>query len=54
MDHKKTLAIIAAETERAITSKETARETLIAEGIYDVDGNLMPEFGGKPDLNPSP
>ncbi len=42
----KILAAISDETKRATVSKETARAALIAEGIYDAEGKLTPEFGG--------
>jgi hypothetical protein len=44
--NQKILAAIAEETERAVTSKKTARETLIKEGIYTTKGKLRAEFGG--------
>ena len=43
----KLLAIIAEETKRAVASQGTARNTLIAEGIYTKKGKLRVEFGGE-------
>lgn len=43
----KLLAIIAEETARAIESSATARDTLIAEGIYTKKGELRAAFGGR-------
>lgn len=45
--NQKILDAIAEETARAVQSKKTARDTLIAEGIYTVKGKLRVEFGGK-------
>lgn len=44
--NQKILAAIAEQTERAVSSKKTARETLIGEGIYTAKGQLRAEFGG--------
>lgn len=32
---------------RSTVDRDTARRSLIDEGIYTEDGNLAPEFGGK-------
>lgn len=32
---------------RSTVDRETARQSLIDEGIYTQDGELAPEFGGK-------
>lgn len=45
--NQKILEAIAEETERAVSSKKVARETLIAEGIYTTKGKLRVEFGGE-------
>lgn len=45
--NRKIIEGIEAETERALVSKEAARELLIREGIYTTDGKLRPEFGGE-------
>lgn len=45
--NQKILAAIAEETARALSSKSTARETLIKEGIYTTRGKLRVEFGGE-------
>ncbi len=45
--NKKILEAIKEETERATVSEVIARKTLIDEGIYSKNGELMPEFGGK-------
>jgi len=42
------LEAIAERTARAMESKETARAFLIKEGIYDAEGRLRPEYGGRP------
>lgn len=42
------LELIKDQTARAMESKETARAFLIKEGIYDADGRLRPEYGGRP------
>lgn len=44
--NQKILKAIAEETERAISSKKIARDTLISEGIYTTRGKLRVEFGG--------
>jgi hypothetical protein len=45
--NEKILAAIAEETARALSSKKTARDALIKEGIYTKRGTLRVEFGGK-------
>ena len=45
--NQKILEAIAKETARAVSSQETARETLINEGIYTAKGKLRVEFGGE-------
>lgn len=42
----KILDAIASVTERALLSKEAAREQLISERIYTTKGKLRAEFGG--------
>lgn len=44
--NQRILEAIAEQTARAISSKETARQMLIDEGIYTAQGALRPEFGG--------
>ena len=44
--NQKILDAIAEETQRALSSKKVARETLIKEGIYTTRGKLRVEFGG--------
>jgi tetrahydromethanopterin S-methyltransferase subunit B len=44
--NQKILDAIAEETERALSSKKAARDTLIKEGIYTTKGKLRAEFGG--------
>ncbi len=44
--NQKILDAIAEETQRALSSKKAARETLIKEGIYTTKGKLRVEFGG--------
>ncbi len=46
--NEKILKAIEAATARGVVSKEKARETLTAEGIYTAKGKLKVEFGGKP------
>ena len=45
--NQKILKAIEAKTARALTSKKTAREALVKEGIYTAKGKLRAEFGGK-------
>ena len=45
--NKVILTAIAEETSRALSSRATARETLIKEGIYTSRGKLRVEFGGE-------
>jgi hypothetical protein len=48
-DDKRNEAIKKAITEyskKALVSKETARASLIASGIYNESGKLNPEYGG--------
>ena len=40
------LKILEEQTTRATATKETARATLISEGIYTKSGKLRAEFGG--------
>ena len=42
--NKKILEAIKTETARALTSRKTARDTLIKEGIYTSKGELRAEF----------
>ena len=44
--NEKILKGIAEQTARALTSKTTARNMLIKEGIYTKQGKLRAEFGG--------
>lgn len=47
--NQKIFQAIKESTLRALSSKQTARETLIKEGIYTAKGKLRAEFGGKSD-----
>jgi hypothetical protein len=49
--HKAIMALIALQTAKATVDQETARQTLIDEGIYDKDGNLTPEYGGPQEID---
>lgn len=40
------LKMIQRHTQAATQSRETARATLIREGIYNSDGTLAPKYGG--------
>ena len=44
--NQKILNAIETKTTQALSSKKTARETLIGEGIYTTKGKLRVEFGG--------
>lgn len=44
----KIIAHIERYTKEKTATKEMARQTLIDEGIYTEDGELMTEFGGPP------
>jgi hypothetical protein len=39
-------------TKKATVSPETARATLVREGIYLEDGSLSPRYGGEPKAAP--
>jgi len=39
--------LIERHTAAATATKETARQTLIRQGIYTDDGRLTPDFGGR-------
>ncbi len=49
--NQKILDTIKRETKKALESKEYARKMLIKEGIYNEEGQLMPEFGGEAALS---
>lgn len=45
--------LIERHTRQAVVTKETARESLIKEGIYTAEGKLAPEFGGEERAKPA-
>ncbi len=45
--NERILKAIEEATAKGVVSKEKARETLMAEGIYTAKGKLKVEFGGK-------
>jgi hypothetical protein len=44
--NKKIIRAIENPTAKALVSKKKAREALVSDGIYTVDGKLRAEFGG--------